>query len=146
MSTLISQDWGTNKSTNDSRSMSIGSNVLDGDFGWVTPNDIRGLSDQDVRGALLSSMDFRIADLSTNFSTLGTTNPGSTLHTLVMICSKALSIMFFYYKIRSFCLAWRSSRSFTKHAFSSKASTPIQSLDLLSKLVFMGSTALNFTL
>ena len=106
----------------------LAARVPDGDFGWGTPDDLRGLSNRDVREALLFSMDFRIASLSTNFSTLGTTSLGSILHTSVMIHSKAPSIMFFYYEIKSSCLAWRSFKVFSKQAFSSKASAPLKVL------------------
>lgn len=44
----------------------LAARVPDGDFGWGTPDDLRGLSNRDVREALLFSMDFRITSLSTN--------------------------------------------------------------------------------
>lgn len=70
-----------------------------------TSNDLRDVSGQDVRGALLSSIVLKMADLFTHFSTLNTTSPRLTLYILVIMHSKELSIMFYYFEIKSSCLA-----------------------------------------
>lgn len=92
--------------------------ILDGDFGWGTSGDLHGLSSRDVRGALLSSIVFRMTGLSTHFSTVDTTSLRSTLHTSVIMRSNALSIMFFCSEIKLSCLPWSSLRSLAIQPFS----------------------------
>lgn len=118
---------------------------------WGTSKDRCGLRDGGAWITLLSSIAFRIADLSTCFSTRGTTSSGSTLQTSIMIWVKALSSMSFWRDNNSSCLASTSSKSLdmrmfyrvrsSKHPFKAlTSSTSFSSRDRLSL-----SSPLNFS-